>query len=148
MQTLCRGLLACAAFMACVSSAAGSAYSGSSSLNLRQGRAGTVLQGQHVMKGARTLALRGGAPVDEVRWVYAFECVRACGRAGVRACVRACPLLRCWPLRVPMCDISHSSGLLCVPYRLMCSCLPPVTLKLTRSKSLSLSGCSPPFLCS
>jgi hypothetical protein len=64
MRTLCIGLLTCAfVASACAAGAVGSSPS------VRQGRAGTVLQGQHVMKGARTLALRGGAPLDEVRWV-------------------------------------------------------------------------------
>jgi hypothetical protein len=81
MRTL---LLACA----CVASACAAGAVGSSP-TLRQGRAGTVLQGQKMMKGARSMALRGGAPQDEVRLVYAFAGVHVVGRAGGRACMPA-----------------------------------------------------------
>ena len=84
MRTPCLVLLS----YACVASACAAGAVGSSP-TLRQGRAGTVLQGQHVMKGTRAMALRGGAPLDEVRWVDAFTGVCVCGRAGGRACMYA-----------------------------------------------------------
>ena len=103
------GLLACAALAACVSSAAAGAAGAAGIPTLRQGRAGTVLQGQRVKKGARTMTLRGGAPVEEVLprgrlrgrfGAWRLACVR-----GLAACLRErayrrAAWRRCYPARV------------------------------------------------